>query len=133
MLWFRSSRKQKSTSGRSTATPISNFVLGSTVIPSGPAAQAGIPTLAPRASAFVRRRLTPEDARGLEMLGHAIEYLADEYAIDTTNKGPLGNADPRIEAIQILKALNRAVYFSGTVVEPSLQRIRRWILGERTA
>lgn len=79
----------------------------------------------------VRRRLSPESGRALEILGHAIEYLADEYAVDPRDKGPLGNADPRIEAIQILKALNRAVYFSGTEEETVLRRLRRWWLGER--
>ncbi len=79
----------------------------------------------------VRRRLSPESGRALEILGHAIEYLADEYAADQNNKGPLGNADPRIEAIQVLKALNRAVYFSGTELEPLFRRMRRWWLGWR--
>ena len=63
---------------------------------------------------FVHRRLSRESAQGLEILGHAIEYLADEYAVDPADKGPLGNADPRIAAIQMLKALNRAVYFPGS-------------------
>ncbi len=56
---------------------------------------------------FVRRRLSPEEGRAIEILGHAIEYLADEYCADAQPKGRLGNADPRIEAIQMLKALNR--------------------------
>ena len=60
----------------------------------------------------VRRRLTPEGGRAIEILGHAIEYLADEYAVDTAPKVALGSADPRIEAIQVLKALNRSIYFS---------------------
>ena len=88
---------------------------------------------------FVRRRLSPEGGRALEILGHAIEYLADEYAADIMDKGTLGNADTRIEAIieavieaiQVLKALNRAVYFSGTEIQPAFQRIRRWFLGSR--
>jgi hypothetical protein len=79
----------------------------------------------------VRRRLSPEGGRALETLGHAIEYLADEYAADPKGKGPLGNADPRIEAIQVLKALNRAVYFSGAELEPFYRRMRRWLLGSR--
>ena len=79
----------------------------------------------------VRRRLSPEGGHALEILGHAIEYLADEYAADSKDKGPLGNADPRVEAIQILKAMNRAVYFSGTEVEPFFRRMLRWLLGTR--
>ena len=77
---------------------------------------------------FVRRQLSRESALGLEILGHAIEYLADEYAADPAEKGPLGNADPRVAAIQTLKALNRAIYFSGAEVQPVWQRIRHWFL-----
>jgi hypothetical protein len=87
--------------------------------------------LAPRAAPFVRRQLSRDAARALEILGHAIEYLADEYAVDPAGKGPLGNADPRVEAIQVLKALNRSIYFSGTEVQPAFRRIRRWFLGWR--
>jgi hypothetical protein len=82
---------------------------------------------------FVRRRLSPAAGRALEMLGHAIEYLADEYARDGADKGPLGNADPRIAAIQILKGLNRAIYYSGTEVQPAFSRVKRWLLGARIA
>jgi hypothetical protein len=81
---------------------------------------------------FVRRQLSPLDGHALEMLGHAIEYLADEYSLDVEHKGPLGSGDPRIEAIQILKGLNRAVYYSGAEVQPAFTRIRRWVLGSRT-
>ncbi len=55
-------------------------------------------------AAFVRRQLSPEEGRAIEILGHAIEYLADEYCADAQPKGRLGNADPRIEAIQTLKS-----------------------------
>jgi hypothetical protein len=76
---------------------------------------------------FVRRRLSPEAGRALEILGHAIEYLADEYANDPSDKGPLGNADPRVAAIQILKGLNRALYYSGTEVKTAFVRMKRWL------
>jgi hypothetical protein len=81
---------------------------------------------------FVRRRLSPEGGRALEILGHAIGYLADEYANDLADKGPLGSADPRVAAIQILKGLNRTIYYSGTQVQPALGRMKRWLLGSRT-
>ena len=84
--------------------------------------------LVPPPVPFVRRQLSRESAQALEILGHAIEYLADEYAVDTADKGPLGNADPRIAAIQTLKSLNRAIYFSGAEVPPVWQRIRQWFL-----
>jgi hypothetical protein len=78
---------------------------------------------------FVRRLLSPTGGRALEILGHAIEYLADEYANDLADKGPLGSADPRVAAMQILKELNRVIYYSGTVVEPVFGRMKRWLLG----
>jgi hypothetical protein len=79
----------------------------------------------------IRRRPTPQSGRALEVLGHAIEYLADEYAVDPGSKGPLGNLDPRIEAIQLLKRLNRQIYLSCAEVPPPLTRVRRWLLGTR--
>ena len=101
-----------------------------TRIPSQPSrSMAGGIRLAPKAAPFVRRQLSREGGRAIEILGHAIEYLADEYAVDLADKGPLGSADPRVEAIQILKAANRAVYFSGTEIQPAFERIRRWFAG----
>jgi hypothetical protein len=81
---------------------------------------------------FVRRRLSPEEGRAIEILGHAIEYLADEYCNDAHPKGCLGNADPRIEAIQMLKALNRKIYYSAAKVEPAFTRMKRWVMGAPT-
>jgi hypothetical protein len=90
-------------------------------------------TSSPSARPFVRRQLSPEGGRALEKVGHAIEYLADEYAHDLADKGPLGSADPRVAAIQILKGLNRAIYYSGTEVPPALGRVKRWLLGSKIA
>jgi hypothetical protein len=81
---------------------------------------------------FVRRQLSPDEGRALEILGHAIEYLADEYCADAQPKGRLGNADPRIEAIQTLKALNRSIYYSAAEVEPAFTRMKRWVMGTPT-
>ena len=81
---------------------------------------------------FVRRQLSPEEGRAIEILGHAIEYLADEYCADAQPKGRLGNADPRIEAIQMLKALNRSIYYSSAEVEPAFTRMKRWVTGTLT-
>jgi len=100
--------------------------------------RAGLPTTVgsskssyPQPRPFIRRQLSPESGRALEVLGHAIEYLADEYAAGLEHKGPLGNADPRVEAIQVLKALNRSVYFAGSEVQPAFGRMRRWLMGSR--
>jgi hypothetical protein len=87
--------------------------------------------LAPSAPRSVLRRLSPEEGKAVEVLGHAIEYLADEYAADIGSTGALGRADPRVEAIEVLKAMNRSVYLSGTEVQPVFRRIRQWFLGVR--
>jgi hypothetical protein len=44
----------------------------------------------------------------LEILGHAIEYLADEWAHEG---GPLSAGNDRVMAVQLLMGLNRQVYF----------------------
>jgi hypothetical protein len=76
----------------------------------------------------VRRRLTPEAGRGLEILGHAIEYLEDEYPADSVALGVLPDTDAQLEAIDLLKALNREIYFSAAEVQPPFHRVRQWFL-----
>ena len=56
-----------------------------------------------------RRRIDFEAGRALEVLGHAIEYLADEFVHAGTS---LSQNDARLHAIQILMAANREIYFS---------------------
>ena len=60
----------------------------------------------------VRRRTTPEAGFALEILGHAIEYLADEYVHEVGLLPSIHSGDPRVEAIQLLMAANRQVYFA---------------------
>jgi hypothetical protein len=60
-----------------------------------------------------RRRTTREAGRALEKLGHAIEYLSDELV----DKCPTLSANnEQVQAIQILMALNRQVYFECPLV-----------------
>jgi hypothetical protein len=54
------------------------------------------------------RYITPEAGYAIEKLGHAIDYLADELVDKGTLLSP---NDDRVQAIQILMALNREVYF----------------------
>lgn len=62
----------------------------------------------PRVVTNRRRRITPEAGHALEILGHAIEYLTDELVHD----GVLITAhNERVQAVQLLMALNRQVYF----------------------
>lgn len=66
-----------------------------------------------------RRRIDPQSGRALEILGHAIEYLADEYAF---SGGPLSVDHPVVEAMQILMAQNREIYFACPVVPTLAER-----------
>jgi hypothetical protein len=75
----------------------------------------------------VRRTVSPASGRALEILGHAIEYLADEYVLKAARTGTLNSDDPRIDAMHILMSLNREVYYACPEVEPALPRIARWL------
>jgi hypothetical protein len=66
-----------------------------------------------------RRRIDFEAGRALEVLGHAIEYLADEFVHDGASPD-----DCRLHAIQILMAANREIYFSCPKAPSLLERIR---------
>ncbi|MGA2217625.1 MAG: hypothetical protein ABSG51_06040 [Terracidiphilus sp.] len=76
-----------------------------------------------------RRRITPEAGHALEILGHAIEYLTDEYVHEG---GSLTGNDQRVQAVQLLMALNRQVYFECPEV-PSFGERFRSILGLKAA
>jgi hypothetical protein len=68
-----------------------------------------------------RRRITPQAGHALEILGHAIEYLTDEYVHEG---GSLSAGDGRVKAVQLLMALNRQVYFECPVVPTFGERCR---------
>jgi hypothetical protein len=55
-----------------------------------------------------RRRITPEAGHALEILGHAIEYLADEFVHSGDTLSPRNG---QLEAVQLLMARNRQVYY----------------------
>ena len=55
-----------------------------------------------------RRRITPQAGYALIKLGHAIEYLTDEFVHEG---GSFSSSDARLQAVQLLMALNRQVYF----------------------
>jgi hypothetical protein len=71
------------------------------------------PVLPPRR----RRQISPLSGRALEVLGHAIEYLVDEYALHAGNLPLLNAEDPQLHAIQLLMAANRSVYWAPTLRE----------------
>jgi hypothetical protein len=70
----------------------------------------------------VLRRPTFAQGRGLEILGHAIEYLVDSrmYLIDE----PHTAADT--EATRILMSLSRQIFQECAEVVSSTQRLRMW-------
>jgi hypothetical protein len=57
----------------------------------------------------LKRRISPEAGHALEILGHAIEYLTDELIFEG---GPLSAHTGQLEAIRLLMARNRGIYFS---------------------
>ena len=68
-----------------------------------------------------RRRITPVAGHALEILGHAIEYLTDEYV----HQG--GDMSPRngpLEAVQLLMARNREIYYECPEVVTVGDRLR---------
>ncbi len=75
------------------------------------------------------RRISPEAGRALEILGHAIEYLTDEFVYAG---GSFSARDPQVEAVQLLMSLNREIYF-GCPEVPSFSERLRALLRPRTA
>lgn len=69
-----------------------------------------------------RRRISPEAGRALETLGHAIQYLIDQYAHEGSlivwEKG-------HIDALNILKDLNRKIYLECPIVLSFDERVMR--------
>ena len=88
-----------------------------------------IPVLAPvktdtAAHLHRRRRIVPHSGHALEILGHAIDYLTDEFVHEG---GSFSASDPRVEAIQLLMALNRQIYFACPEIPTFGERLRAWL------
>jgi hypothetical protein len=70
-----------------------------------------------------RRQISPQSGKALEVLGHAIEYLADEFALrGLSTSAP--SEDPQVRAMQILMAANRTVYYECPIVPTLVERFR---------
>ena len=76
-----------------------------------------------------RRRISAETGRALEILGHAIEYLTDEYV---HRGGSFSAHNGEVEAVQLLMGINRVIYFDCPEV-PTLGDRCRSLLRLRTA
>ncbi len=71
-----------------------------------------------------RRRISSEAGHALEILGHAIEYLIDQY---THEGGSFSANDPRVQAVLMLMAVNRQVYFDCPEAPSFQQRLRLFL------
>lgn len=76
-----------------------------------------------------RRRVSYEAGRAIEMLGHAIEYLTDELALElVTGESKTGpEMHPRVRAIELLMKCNREVYFSCPLTPNFDERVGGWL------
>ena len=68
-----------------------------------------------------RRRITPRAGHALEILGHAIEYLTDEFV---HGGGGLFPVRGQLEAVQLLMAVNRQVYYECPEMPTFVERVR---------
>jgi hypothetical protein len=74
-----------------------------------------------------RRRISPEAGRALEILSHAIEYITDEFVHEGSL---LVYEDAHLEAVRLLKAFNRQIYFECPVVPTLRERCRSLLFGK---
>jgi hypothetical protein len=81
-------------------------------------------TDAPVARAYRRRQISQQNGRALEVLGHAIEYVADEFAVQLDTSAPLTAKNPQVQAMQILMAANRNVYYHCPIAPTLGERFR---------
>jgi hypothetical protein len=72
--------------------------------------------------------MSPEQGRAVEMLGHAIDYLCDEFALECLRARvhEIVGMHPQIEAIQMLKERNRQIYLSCPEVPTLRERSQEW-------
>lgn len=77
-------------------------------------------------TSFRRRKVTRDSGRAIEMLGHAIEYLADEFALECRSREDqvAAGKHPRIVAIELMMTRNREIYFSCPTVPTLGERLR---------
>ncbi len=99
-------------------------------LPAPRTAQAGSDSVVVRAAR--RRKVSAEAGRAMEMLGHAVEYLADEFSLEcmTRQNDIAAGMHPRVVAIEILKKCSRVVYLSCPEVPTLGERLGR-LVGRR--
>jgi hypothetical protein len=73
-----------------------------------------------------RRYIGPQAGHALEKLGHAIDYLADEYIHEG---GTFNRSDAKLQAVQMLMAVNREIYLACPEVPTLGERWHAWLHG----
>ncbi len=68
-----------------------------------------------------RRSISPQAGHALVILGHAIEYLTDEFVHQGGSYSP---DNGQLQAVRLLMALNRQVYFECPEVPHFSERLR---------
>jgi hypothetical protein len=71
-----------------------------------------------------RRRITPRAGHALEKLGHAIEYLTDEFLYENT---AISTNSSQLEAVQLLMSLNREIYYECPEAPSLGERLREFL------
>ena len=71
-----------------------------------------------------RRSISPQAGRALEILGHAIEYLTDEFIHEG---GSFSANNSQLQAVQLLMALNRQIYLECPEVPPLSKRLMSFL------
>jgi len=71
-----------------------------------------------------KRRIDRASGRALEILSHAIEYLADEYV---HHGGQLTGGDGEVQAMQLLMMLNREIYSACPEIPALRERCRAFV------
>jgi hypothetical protein len=80
------------------------------------------PQLQPARTAVIRRRTTPTQGRALEILGHAVEYLADSRLYEESETASDG------AAIRTLMSCSRQVFAECSPIQPWHERARASLL-----
>ena len=76
-----------------------------------------------------RRYIDSRAGHALEILGHAIEYLADESAHEG---GSICASDGEVQAIQLLMKVNRQIYYQCPLVPTFAERCLAFMRFHRT-
>ena len=71
-----------------------------------------------------RRSINPQAGHALEILGHAIEYLTDEFIHEG---GSFSANNSQLQAVQLLMAVNRQIYFECPEVPPLSRRLMSFL------